>query len=226
MKAITSFFSSSIGKKTLMGLSGAGLIGFIIAHLLGNLLVFLGPEALNNYAKGLHDLGGLLWVARIGLIAIFVTHIVTAIQVSRGSKAARPNAYKKKKNIVSSRAATTMGISGTFILFFVVGHLAHFTLGYIQPEYSNFVDSAGRHDVYRMIVSGFSEPIVSIPYIFALILVGAHLSHGITSFFQTLGFNHPTYTPIIKKVGPLLAIAITIGYLSIPVSVLSGIIKL
>lgn len=208
-----------------MALTGVGLIGFIIAHLLGNLLIFLGPESLNSYAKGLHDLGALLWVARIGLIGIFVLHVISAIAVSREKRAARPEGYKVKGNVKSSMASRNMGISGVFILFFVVGHLLHFTLGYIYPSYSNFIDEQGRHDVYRMVVSGFSHPQVAIPYIFALILLGAHLSHGIGSFFQSLGFNHPTYSPIIKKATPILATLITLGYLSIPLSVLCKIIS-
>ncbi len=225
MKPLISFFSSSIGKKMVMGLTGLGLIGFIIAHLLGNLLIFCGPKALNTYAQSLKDLGGLLWVARAGLIGIFVLHIFSAISLSRANRAARPAKYKVKKSVVASVASKNMGVSGSFILLFVIGHLFHFTLGKIQPEFFNLVDPAGRFDVYKMVVHGFQEKIVTIPYVFALILLGAHLSHGISSFFQSLGINHPVYTPLIKKIGPILAIVITLGYLSIPVAVLSGILK-
>jgi len=208
-----------------MAISGLGLIGFIIAHLMGNLLIFLGQDDLNAYAKNLHDLGALLWVARIGLITIFLTHVISAILLARDNRAARPESYVSKSSVKSSLASRNMGISGTFILFFVVGHLLHFTWGVIQPEYHNLLDSQGRYDVYTMVINGFSYLPISILYIFSLILLGAHLSHAMSSFFQTIGFNHPTYTPIIKKGAPVLAIAITVGYLAIPVSVICKIIK-
>ncbi len=226
MTALTSFFTSSIGKKFLMAISGVGLIGFIVAHLIGNLLIFGGQEALNAYAKGLHDLGGLLWIARIGLITIFVVHIGAAIALTRDNRAARPDSYQSKGTVKASLASKNMGLSGSFILLFVIGHLLHFTWGVIQPESHSLIDAQGRHDVYSMVVTGFSNLFVSIPYIFSLILLGAHLSHAMSSFFQTLGFNHPTYTPLINKGAPMLAMAITIGYLAIPVSVICKIITL
>ena len=225
MSKRNNFFCSSIGKKWIMGITGFMLVGFLIAHLSGNLLIFVGPEALNEYAEFLEGLGAPLWIARAGLLTAFVLHIVSAASLSRENRAARPEAYAYKNTVRASIASRSMGISGSFILFFVVGHLLHFTWGVIQPEYAHLEDASGKEDVYGMIVNGFSHAEIVIPYVLALMFVGAHLSHAISSFFQTVGFNHKTYTPLINKAGPMIAAAISLGYISIPLSVFFGIVN-
>ena len=219
------FLTSSIGKKVTMAVTGLLLIGFIIGHLSGNLLMFAGQDKINDYAAFLQSIPGPLWVARIGLLVAFVLHVVTAAQLAREKRQARPEKYAYKNTVQASVASRSMGISGSFILLFVIGHLLHFTWGVIYPEYAHMTDAQGRHDVYNMVVMGFSQPIVTIPYLIALLLLGTHLSHAISSVFQTLGFNHPKYTPLIEKIGPALAVIITIGYIAIPLSVLVGIIS-
>jgi len=218
------FLFSSIGKKVTMAVTGLLLVGFIVGHLTGNLLIFVGQDALNDYAVLLHSAPAVIWTARIGLLIAFVLHVVTAAKLAKENRQARPQAYAYKNTVQASITSRSMGISGSFILLFVIGHLLHFTWGVIYPEYADLVDSKGRHDVYNMIIMGFSHPVVTIPYVLSLLFLGAHLSHAITSCFQSLGFNHSKYTPQIQKIGPLLAIAITIGYISIPLSVLVGII--
>lgn len=208
-----------------MAITGVALVGFIIGHLSGNLLIFLGQDALNTYAYTLHSYPALLWVARIGLLSAFILHVVSAILLSRKNRQARPAGYAFNNTVQAPLASRSMGISGTFILLFVIGHLLHFTLGVFHPEYATLTDPQGRHDVFNMVVSGFSHPEFAIPYVIALLLLGSHLSHAMASFFQTLGINHPRYTPIIKKVAPALSVAITLGYVAIPVSVLIGLVE-
>lgn len=221
-----SFFSSSIGLKVLMAVTGVGLVLFLVAHLLGNLQLFLGQAAFNDYAAFLKSIPGPLWAARIGLIVFFVLHIVTAIKLSRQNSASRPQEYAYQNTVQASVASRTMLKSGMLILAFVVYHLLHFTLGAAHSEYFHLTDSLGRHDVYSMVVRSFQQPEISAAYILLLLFVGFHLSHAIPSFFRTLGFYHPAYTHMIDRGGRALSALIALGYISIPVSVLAGIIQL
>ncbi|MBL7661748.1 succinate dehydrogenase cytochrome b subunit [bacterium] len=220
------FFSSSIGLKFLMGITGIGLVLFIIFHLLGNLQIFLGQNALNEYAELLEELGGLLWIARIGLIAIFLTHVISAIKLKRKNTNARPVVYAYQNTVQASFASRVMFGGGSVIFFFVLFHLAHFTWTLINPEFANLHDQQGRHDVFSMVVLGFSNPIIAFTYILALTAVCLHLSHGIPSFLQSLGFYSQKYTQQLRLVGPAIAGLIYLGYISIPIAVLLEIISL
>ena len=219
-------FNSSIARKVLMALTGLGLLGFVVGHLAGNLQIFLGQEALNAYAKFLKDNIALIWPARIGLLAILFVHVVVAIQLTRANKRARGSSYRYQASIQASAASRYMIHSGMIILIFVIVHLLHFTLGCLDPENYHLVDSKGRHDVYSMVVLGFQDVYYSGGYLVAMLALGAHLSHALSSVFQTLGFNHERYTPKIKVFAPLVAWGIALGYAAIPLSVLVGIISL
>ncbi len=217
-------FKSSIAKKSVMAITGVALLGFVCGHLAGNLLVFAGQNAINTYAKGLQNLGAFLWVIRIGLLAFFVVHIVTGIQLKRMNAVARPVSYSYNNTVQASFASLTMLETGIIILAFVALHLAHFTFRVIDPSYASLHDSLGRHDVYSMIIAGFSQlPYVGI-YIFCMLVLGLHLSHGISSFFQTMGWNSAKYMPGIRRVGPCIAWTLALGYISIPLAVVFGII--
>jgi succinate dehydrogenase / fumarate reductase cytochrome b subunit len=186
MSGIQKTIASSIGAKTLMALTGLGLVGFVIAHMLGNLQVFAGPEKLNAYAKTLQDLGPGLWVARLGLLALFGLHVATAFRLVQANKAARPTPYVKKVDACTTYAARTMWVSGLIVLAFVLYHLAHFTVrvtgeGFDGPDY---LLEGGGHDVYAMVVDGFSVWWVAAIYIVANILLGLHISHGASSAFS------------------------------------------
>src|SRR5262245_24188803 len=135
--------------------SGIALAGFIVGHLAGNLKIFFGPEALNSYSAFLKSLGELLWVARIGLLAMVGFHIWTAVSLTLENRAARPVAYANKTYIEASYASRTMHLSGVIVLFYIVYHLMHFTFVTVHPEFGHFTDAQGRHDVYRMVVSSF-----------------------------------------------------------------------
>jgi len=217
---------SSTGKKFLMAFSGLMLFGFIISHLLGNLQLFLGPEAMNRYAAFLKGTGELLWVARFGLLAMVAIHIWTAISLTLENRRARPIAYAKKNYLEASYASRTMHVSGLIVLFYLVYHLLHFTVRNVHPQYGHFIDPYGRHDVYSMVVLSFQQPLISIFYIIGNFLLATHLSHGIYSMFQSLGFVGETVRPRLKLFAKVCGYLIFVGFASMPVAVLLGIVKL
>lgn len=216
------FLCSSLGKKYIMAITGLGLMGFVVAHLLGNLQIFIGAEAINNYAQKLKDLGGLLWVARIGLIGLFVGHAVTAAQLSIENKKARPIAYQNPSTIKATLSSRTMIISGLVVLSYLIYHILHFTIHCADPSFSALVDAQGRHDVYRMIVLGFSNTAVSVAYIVAMFFLAAHLKHGASSVFQSLGLNNSKFRCLTEWFGPVFSAIVFLGYGSIPFSVWMG----
>ena len=218
--------NSSIWRKVFMAFSGLFLVFFIIGHIAGNLQIFLGQEAINAYAKFLKDNPKILWPARIGLIFIVLVHIIMAITLKIQNSTARPQAYKYEATVKATKSSKFMIHSGLLILVFIILHLLHFTLGYLQPEFFHLVDSKGRHDVYSMMVHGFQNKYYSIGYIVCMIALGSHLSHALSSVFQSIGFYHKNYSAKIKAFAPLIAWGLALAYISIPVSVLLGIIKL
>lgn len=223
---LTRLVGSSIGKKLVMALSGGALMLFIILHLLGNLQIFLGAEAINKYAEMLQNMSELLWPARIVLLGILIAHFSVAFQLKGRNKAARVQGYKNDNVIQASAASRYMLESGVVILIFVIIHLLHFTFGLLQPEFSSLHDAAGRHDVYSMVIYGFQNTTFAGIYIFALLCLGFHLSHAIASMIFTLGFYHEYFTPRIKRVSNALGWLIALGYISIPLAVQLGIINL
>ena len=229
VQSLVRFYQSSIGKKFIVALTGIGLIGFLVAHLLGNLLVFAGPEALNGYAKKLHDLGPLLYVARAGLLAMVVVHIAATIQLVRMNRAARPQKYAVDTVRGASKASRTMIWSGLTVLAFIVYHLAHFTwaLGndYRDPGNPSYWLSNGSHNVYKMVIDGFSVWYVSVFYIIALFLLGTHLSHGFSSVFQTLGLATKRTRQPLRVAGKLFAWGWFAANLTIPLAVFFGLIS-
>ncbi len=216
------FVKSSIGNKILMAITGVALLLFAIGHMLGNLQVYGGPSMINGYAKGLRDLGPLLWIARGGLIAVVLLHIGSAIGLTMKNRAARPVSYAYNDHVVTSYAARTMVMSGMIIFAFIAFHLAHYTFLWVDTAYQGYTDALGRHDVYKMVTEGFSNYAVSAFYIVAVFLLCSHLSHGIPSFFQTLGLRHPKYQPVIEKSGPVIAGLLFLGYVSVPIGVIAG----
>ena len=224
MSGLQKTISSSIGAKSLMALTGLGLLGFVIAHMLGNLQIFAGPDKLNAYAKTLQDLGPGLWVARLGLLGLFGLHVFTALRLVQANNAARPTPYVKKVDACTTYAARTMWMSGLIVLAFILYHLAHFTLrvtgdGFSGPGYEL---ASGGHDVYRMVVDGFSVWWVSSVYCVANVVLGIHISHGASSAFQTLGVRHPRLAFLKTGFGQGIAAVIVIGNVSIPLAVLLG----
>ncbi len=222
---ILRIWQSSLGKKYIMAITGLGLFVFVIVHMAGNLQIFLGPGKINEYAFFLKANLGILWTARIGLLAIVLLHIITAIQLALANRRARPVAYSDKKPVASTFANRTILISGLIILAFIVFHLSHFTIGLVDPDYLRLKDSLGRHDVYRMMIAGFSNPIVSIFYIVSMGLLLLHLSHGVSSIFQSLGLRSKRTFGFFDKLAKISALLIFLGNCSIPLAILAGIVK-
>jgi len=211
-------WQNSVGKKALMALTGIILSLFVLGHLIGNLQVYLGAEKLNAYAAFLQSSKGLLWTARIVLLASVLTHAAAGVILWLEKQKARPVAYFDRANVQSSAASRTMIWSGLLILAFVVYHLLHLTLGVVHPSFRHLA-------AYENLVSGFQVFGASLFYIVSMVGVGFHLWHGLYSMSQSLGFRHPRYTPVIRTVAALLATLIALANISIPVAVLAGILQ-
>ena len=218
------FGKSSIGKKSLMAVTGLMLVGFVVGHLLGNLQIFLGAEVLNEYAMHLLELGPLLWVMRGGLLLALVVHVVVAISLTLDNRRARPTGYSFRASVQTTYAARTMMVSGVIILAYLVYHLLHFTFRITNPDISNLHDAAGHHDVYSMVVLSFKDPLIAGVYIVAQLLLAAHLSHGFGSMFQSLGWICEGNEYFMKKLSMAIGALIGLGYISIPVAVLMNIL--
>lgn len=214
------FYESTLGKKAIMALTGFMGFGFVMGHLLGNLQFYLGPEALNAYGAKLRDLGPILTVVRGVLLLAVVAHILAAFQLWRQNRRARPAGYVKWSPTKSSYASRTMLWSGPILFFFILYHLMHLTWGSAHPDYRHL--ASGSPDVYHNVVAGFSQPLAAGAYILAMVFLGFHLVHGVWSMFQSIGWSHPRYTPLIKSFATGVAALIVIGNISIPVAVLLG----
>ena len=212
-------WKSSIGRKYIVALTGLVLVLFLAGHLAGNLLVFVGADAFNEYAEFLkHSLHGAgLWVARLSLLAAVFLHIAATVSLTAENKAAR-TAYAKEANIQASTSGRIMIWSGITILAFVIYHLMHFTLQ-IGNSYSGYRDALGRHDAWKMVIDGFSVWYVSLFYIIAMTLLCSHLSHGVGAMFQTLGLRSKKSAPLITVISKGYAILIWIGFISIPIAI-------
>lgn len=221
------FFWTSTGKKVLMAVSGLALFGFIVAHLLGNLQIFLGQEELNRYSAFLKSTGELLWFARIGLLVMVAIHIVTAISLTLENKAARPVEYQGGKDYVAaSYASRTMHLSGPIVLAYIIYHLLHFTVRSVHPEFGHLLDAQGRHDVYSMLVLSFQQWPIVLAYLIGNGLLAFHLSHGLYSMLQSLGLQSLASRPMSRVVAKVVGWGIFLGYASIPLGVFFGVVKL
>jgi succinate dehydrogenase / fumarate reductase cytochrome b subunit len=222
---VSRVYRSSLGKKYVMAITGILLFAFVVVHMLGNLQIFLGSEPINAYAAFLKSHLLLLWSARIGLLVIVILHITAAIQLALQNRAARPERYAEGKPTGASFASRTILASGLIILAFVIYHLLQFTIGVTNPDYLVLHDELGRHDVHGMMVAAFSNPIISASYIIAMGLLCLHLSHGLSSLFQSLGLRSRRTLNGITRFAQIAALVIFIGNCSIPLAVLAGLVK-
>ena len=216
---------SLIGQKAIMAVTGAILFLFVVAHLLGNLKIFEGPEAFNAYADGLRTVGApffgrgwLLWIVRIVLLVAVIAHIWAAITTARASWHARPVAYRQLETIETTFAAQTMRWGGLLIFLYVVYHLLDFTFGRLNPS---FVPG----DVYHNVVASLSVWPVAAAYIAAMVVLGLHLYHGTWSALQTLGLNRPPTGGWRRGAAAAVAVVIAGLYISIPLAVLAGMVQ-
>lgn len=226
---LAALLGSTVGLKVLMAVTGLLWVGFVLGHMVGNLQIYLpmpadGIHPINKYAAMLKSTGGLLWAVRLGLLATFAAHVWAAIKLTGVNGAARPVAYREKRFQVASFSSTYMRVSGFAILFFVLYHLAHFTMGLTNPaDYARHLDN-GMHDVYSMFVLGFRNPIVAGLYVVANVLVALHLHHAVSSIFQTLGLRTARYAATIDKIGPAIGVLVAVGNISMPLAVLLGLV--
>jgi len=219
------FLSSSIGRKWVVALTGLALFGFVVGHLVGNLQVFLGPEPLNRYGAFLQGLGELLWAIRFGLLAMLVLHVIFTIKLRGENRAARPEGYAVTKRRAATPAARAMLLSGLMVLCFIIFHLLHFTTHNVDPSFATLHDAKGRHDVYRMMILGFLNPWASAFYLLGVGLLALHLNHGIQSLCITLGLSSGKLRPLWEKGGVAFSWLIFLGYSSIPVAVLTKVVR-
>src|SRR5436309_9833523 len=228
MNILANLFKSSLGKKYIMAISGGALFLFVVGHLLGNLQIFLGPNAINRYGEFLQANKEILWPARLGLLLMVALHIWAAVKLSAENKAARPIGYADNPvPVAASYASRTMLMSGLIIAAFVLYHLLHYTLqvrslNFTGKDFLALHDAEGRHDVFRMMVTGFSQPLVSGFYILAMGLLCLHLSHGVAAMFQSVGWKNDVYGPALDRFAKVAAWLIFLGYVSIPIAVLLG----
>lgn len=220
------FTKSSIGRKVLMAITGPILFAFLVGHMIGNLQIFIGQDQLNTYAQTLKDLPYLTYTVRVLMLVVLIIHVWNAVRLYFENRASRPIKYVINNTVQASLASRTQFWTGLGVFLYVVYHLLHFTFIVTNPRYAHLTDAAGRHDVYSMVVLGFQNYLISGVYIVAMFLVAYHLSHAIFSFLQTLGLNNPRVQTTLKRIAYAIAVVIFIGYVSMPVAVLVGIINL
>ncbi len=245
MSLLGNLFTSSIGRKFLMAVSGLILVGFVAGHLLGNLQIFGSPDKINGYAHFLQSLGPVLWLVRLVLLAAVGVHIWAAVVLTLENRAARgPAGYGVNKVIQATLASRTMRWTGVVVFAFIVYHLAQFTFGAVNhdsfketlPQWTMLEDAhefglplatKGTEvaDVYSMIFLGFANPVVAIFYIIATTLLAFHLLHGIDSLFQTIGWRNQTWSCRLRAVAAFFCLLYALGNLAIPGAILTGLVK-
>ena len=212
--------TSSVALKLGMALTGLVLVGFVCAHLAGNLLLYLGPEVLNAYAQNLHDAPYLLWPARVILLTCLLVHLGCAITLQRRNRKAAGH-YVKRNYRTASFSSRTMLLTGVVVLLFVLYHLAHFTLRITDARFARL----GHTDVYQMLVLGFQNPAVVFFYLLAMLFLGLHLQHGLSSLLQTLGLNGHRYNRLLSRGGNTLAWVLAFCNMSLPLSIYLGVVQ-
>ncbi len=202
------FIESSIGKKVMVALAGILLCGFLVMHLAGNLFLFVGDTAFNHYAEMIEK-NPLLPLAEIGLVVLFLIHIILSLRARWANNAARPIGYEYSSTKgARTPGSRTMALTGTLVLAFLIVHLRTFRFAPEEMRETN---------IYKVVVDWFHNPYYAGFYVLALVGLGLHLSHGFQSAFQTLGLNHPRYTPAIRKIGVAFAVLVALGFMSMPI---------
>jgi succinate dehydrogenase / fumarate reductase, cytochrome b subunit len=225
MHRLIRLFSTSIGRKLVLAVTGLMLLGFLFGHMLGNMTLVQGPEAINSYAAWLQGHPA-LWFMRSGLALVFAIHVSVALALALENRRSRPIRYVTSPAYQRSWASRYMVFSGLLVFAFVVYHLLHFTFGVFSSESYGALDSVGRHDVYAMVVNSFRNPWICGSYVVVMNLIGFHLLHGTRSLFQTVGINHDSYNSTIRIASLALVAIFVIGNCSLPILVYTGVIGL
>lgn len=225
-RSAAAYWQSSIGKKLVVAVTGLAMVLFLAGHLSGNLLIFVGPEAFDEYAKFLHAAGhgALIWVARVGLLVVVTLHVVATIQLTRQNRAARTDRYEYKATIQASKSSRLMIVSGLTILSFIIFHILHFTVR-VNADLAEIA----KESPYAMVIAGFSggalQALVVLFYIISMTLLCSHISHGVASMFQTLGFRSKNSAGLIQRISVGYAVVIWLGFISIPIAILLGFVR-
>jgi len=217
MLSFSTFVTSSVGKKIMTGVTGLALCLFVLSHLIGNLLLLVSADAFNLYTHKLEQMGVMLYFIESGLLLAFLLHAATGIQIYFNKRRARPQDYAKKGNADDSKkswSSLSMALTGIVLLVFLVLHLKTFKYG---PQYETLVEGVVMRDLYRLVIDVFQKPAYVISYVVVMALLGVHLRHGFWSAFQSLGVNHPRYSPIIFGTGIGFALIIALGFIVLPV---------
>ena len=229
---LRNLFCSSLGRKYVMAVTGGVMFLFVIGHLVGNLQVFMGPEQINAYGHFLQHNLEIIWPARIVLLVCVELHIWAAASLTQENLAARPVNYATWEPTAASYASRTMVWSGVIVAVFIIYHLLHYTvmvhaaqIGLTGRDFQVLLDEQKRHDIYRMIILGFSNLWVSVFYIVGVGLLCLHLSHGASAMWQSLGWKKNSYSPVLDGVARWGSLAIFLGYISIPLAVLLKVIQ-
>jgi len=225
MRRVAHLYQTSIGKKIAMALTGLILVGFVFIHMIGNLKIYQGPEKFNAYAEFLREVGypvfgheQALWIARLVLLAVVVVHMLMVLQLWLQSRRARLQGYKVVDDLSFSYASGTMRWGGLVVIAFVIYHILHLTLGTVHPSFEP-------GEAYQNVVAGFSVWPVSAFYILAMLPLGLHLYHGLWSITQTLAIQNPTVKKWRRPAAAVVAVVIVLGNISIPLSVLTGVVR-
>jgi succinate dehydrogenase / fumarate reductase cytochrome b subunit len=209
------FLTSSIGRKYLMGISGLIMAGFVLVHMAGNLIIFLGEKAYNTYSHAIISNLPLLYGTEVVLLLAFITHVTMGLWLTAENRSARKKGYVRGTH--GEKAATfaskSMAYHGMVLLFFIIWHLLTFKFG---PHYTVVYDGVEMRDLFSLLTERFADPVYTFGYFFCMLMIGLHLSHGLASSFQSLGLNHPKYTPKIRKISVAYGIVIALGFISQP----------
>ncbi|MAK27413.1 MAG: succinate dehydrogenase cytochrome b subunit [Verrucomicrobiota bacterium] len=220
-------FTSSLGKKYLMALTGLVLIGFVFVHMAGNLQILLGQQYINAYAHALQSLPlPILWASRLFLLICVIVHAWTAYALIVENRRARPDANKIERTKRAGLSSLRMGVTGSILLSFIIFHLLHFTIRVVYPQYGELMTLVGSsdenpiHDVYSMVIAGFQHTVISVFYVVAMFLLCSHLAHGVSSVFQSLGLRSESWRPTLDIFAKAYAWVIFSGFSVVPLAVL------
>jgi succinate dehydrogenase / fumarate reductase, cytochrome b subunit len=222
---IVVLWGTMVGKKVVMAVTGVILVGFVIAHMVGNVKIFIGDEVFDAYARFLREMGepllpysALLWIARVILLSSAALHIAAAVELTLMNRSARLQGYESRKSKAATIASLSMRASGVLLAVFIVYHLLHLTLGLVGFKPGQF-----HHlEVYNNVIAAFSVWYVSAFYIVSMVALCLHLDHGVWSMLQTLGLNDARSSTVFRMMSRGVAILVFAGFISVPVAVLAG----
>jgi succinate dehydrogenase / fumarate reductase cytochrome b subunit len=216
---LRAFWDSSVGKKVVMGATGVVMVGYLVAHMAGNLQIFLGRETINRYAELLHTSEEALWLVRLVLIVSVVLHVVAAYQLTVRDRAARPVGYRQHVRHTSTLGSRLMRWGGVLILVFIPIHIANFTTGGMHPAFEH-------GDVYGNLVYAFEEwPLLAVFYLVVMAFVGFHLYHGAWAMLRSLGVAKPSANPLQRKFMGALAWIVAVGFMLVPAAIVLGLVR-